>query len=49
MNPEDLRKFHKLKEDGILSEEEGGLNDQVQHVTHQVRCCYDSLLSPPLC
>lgn len=22
MNPEDLRKFHKLKEDGILSEEE---------------------------
>jgi len=27
----------------------GGLNDQVQHVTHQVWCCHDSLLSPPLC
>ncbi|WP_281662205.1 hypothetical protein, partial [Halomonas sp. Alg239-R46] len=24
----------------------GGLNEQVQHVTHQVRCCYDLLLSP---
>ena len=27
----------------------GGLNDQVQHVSHQVRCCHDLLLSPSLC
>ena len=31
------------------AEKVGGLNDQAQHVTHQVRCCHDSLLSPPLC
>ena len=24
----------------------GGLNDQVQHLTHQVRCCHDPLLPP---
>ena len=29
------------------SERDGGLNDQVQHVTHQVPCCHD--LSPPHC
>ncbi|WP_280564596.1 sulfotransferase domain-containing protein [Chromohalobacter sp. 48-RD10] len=28
---------------------EGGLNDQVQHVTHQVPCCHELLLSPPYC
>ncbi|RAR61580.1 voltage-gated potassium channel [Onishia taeanensis] len=27
----------------------GGLNDQVQHVTHQVRCCHDLLLPPSHC
>ncbi len=27
----------------------GGLNDQVQHVTHQVPCCHELLLSPPYC
>ncbi len=28
---------------------DGGLNDQVQHLTHQVRCCHDPLLSPSHC
>lgn len=27
----------------------GGLNDQAQHVTHQVRCCHEPLLSPSFC
>lgn len=33
----------------VKSIKEGGLNDQVQHVSHQVRCCHDLLLSPSLC
>ena len=32
-----------------LFNEEGGLNDQVQHVSHQVRCCHEPLLSPSFC
>ncbi|MGQ7244281.1 hypothetical protein ACUN9V_12590 [Salinicola sp. V024] len=28
---------------------DGGLNDQAQHVTHQVRCCHEPLLSPSFC
>jgi hypothetical protein len=30
-------------------EREGGLNDQVQHLTYQVGYCHDSLLSPSFC
>ena len=29
--------------------EQGGLNDQVQHLTYQVGYCHDSLLSPSFC
>lgn len=37
-------------ENKVISEaKEGGLNDQVQHVTHQVPCCHELLLSPPYC
>lgn len=38
----DVKKYLELQR-------EGGLNEQVQHVTHQVRCCYDLLLSPSHC
>ncbi|NYS80554.1 hypothetical protein HZS80_23170 [Halomonas glaciei] len=34
---------------GLAVSNIGGLNEQVQHVTHQVRCCYDLLLSPSHC